>query len=160
MNEKVQVTQAKEFCQQKFSNRSKEKSKAADSSKPSVATSEASKTQNTLSSGVPTDSLQQVSEAEDNHSNVNKSTLPSVRGSFKTFDCERAKKVKVVLTAAGTKLREGQASDPEAEAVKTQNLGQDNSTVQTSIASTSWLHKAKEGTASLASMFDKSAKTD
>lgn len=73
--------------------------------------------------------------------------MPAVRGSFQAFDCERAKTAKVVLA---------QTIPSETDSQRFTEKQSSPSTIRKSeISPSSWLHKAKDGTTTLAKMFIK-----
>ena len=87
--------------------------------------------------------------------------LPPVRGSFQSFDVDKGKKPRVIVTPKIAHTVKPQNSE-KAESLKTSDNDehQEASVVPNPllpIAATSWLNKAKDGGAkALASMFDKS----
>lgn len=74
--------------------------------------------------------------------------LPTVRGSFQAFDCDKTKKSSAAATAAkvdqGTAPMDSLAKEMTSEPAKLSNVSEK-----------SWIHKAKEGTVSLVDMFKK-----
>ncbi|XP_067949405.1 calcineurin-binding protein cabin-1-like [Watersipora subatra] len=119
---KVPVAFVKDFCQQMFSSRSKDKCK---SSSTEIKQAEGAKPAST-SSPSSTKPLRDTGTT----------TLPSVRGSFQSFD--KAKKLKHTV-------QNTDAMDTSVQKVS----------APSDIPSTSWLNKAKDGTKALASMFTK-----
>ena len=141
------ITVAKDFCQQKFSNRNKEKNKLE--SKSSTSLTDATK----ASAANPSAANPSSSAAETASSSVNRPTtspiivLPTVRGSFQTFDCEKARNTPATTASTG---------DTATTAVDT--LAKESTITATKLSNVpekSWLHKAKEGTSMLADMFRK-----
>lgn len=131
---KVAVNEAKEFCQQRFSTRMKDRAKVAGDSKQASTT-----TVTTPSSSAAVKSLRCPQDAP----------LPPVRGSFQSFACDKAKRTKVVPST----LRKENTASTSTPANTSKPAA------KADIPSSSWLNRAKDGSAALASMFTKPKKS-
>lgn len=178
----IQISEAKDFCYQKFSARGKDKSKASAENKTVTSTTtnnsdtllstteNSSKTttaftQSTSGSGVvstpskvTTTLVGTSTSSTQNQPKKIEGHLPPVRGSFQSFDVEKVKKARVIVTATRPTAEKAQSSDKQTPLKQSEDT--EVSTVPNPllpIAATSWLNKAKDGGAkALASMFDKS----